>query len=292
MTRDPVPTEIRTAIERLRRELVHGSSWYFAQGIRILRSCPSKNIAQVLSDLGKIRPGMASLENLIEVVARTRRHRQNIDPVLFRLEEHRRTAQERLLAVLQGRSFGHVVSLSFSSAVLLLAKAKAAREITLLRSDPGRESKWALREYVRYLPVHPVPDSMAAQVLATADTVVMGCDGIYTEGAMVNKTGSLPLVLAARGLGVPVHVLGESYKIARAVPSLRDTVPSVIDGVRVEVPLLESVPLRYLSSITTDAGTFHRPFLRSLDQARADFLMSVTQPPPRTGPPKRALISG
>ncbi len=266
---------VRAGLLRLRKDFHHGSSWYYAQGISLLARAVPHEIPAVISQLRSVRPGMAPLENLSAVVEAAQHSGRDIGQTLERLEAQRRRAQERVLGVMGRRTFGKVLTLSYSSAVLGAARSGAIEEVHLLESQPGTESRAAFRDYSRFVPVTMVPDAIGGSLLGAVDTLLVGCDGIFAAGGVVNKSGSLGLARAAAAEHVPVRVVGESYKFSRTLPQLTQSRNLKIWGQRVKVPLLEAVPLRYVASITTDVGTLRKPDPASVLRHHREYWDSV-----------------
>jgi len=112
-----------------------------------------------------------------------------------------------------------VVTHSSSSAVLAtLLRAGAARvtRVECTTSLPGGEGR-ALAARLRRagFAARAIPDAAIARACAEADVVLVGADAI-TPQAIVNKCGTMPLVLTARECGAACYALAGASKMAPA----------------------------------------------------------------------------
>jgi translation initiation factor 2B subunit (eIF-2B alpha/beta/delta family) len=96
-------------------------------------------------------------------------------------------------------------------------RERGAREGRALESRPPSEgAAFAARLAARgNLRVVLYPDAAIEAALAGADAVLLGADAVFRDGALANKTGSLPLARSAHARGIPVFAVAESVKRAR-----------------------------------------------------------------------------
>ena len=237
----------REILREMAEDKVHGASWYFARAIDLVEEAQAEGIpAEAVSkDLLGVRPGMASLANVADLVGRA------YGPGLVRVLRDYWLRARGLVKESFSRLtwLRNVVTISYSSNVADLASSLNIRVIPL-ESRPGDEAF----EWVK-IGFRPVPDLAMAVFVRDADAVVMGCDGMYVDG-ILNKVGSLPLALTAKYLNKPVVVVSESFK---AIDS--PTPPSLftVNYNGVEVPLFEQVPYSLIDVVVTDVGVFERP---------------------------------
>jgi translation initiation factor 2B subunit (eIF-2B alpha/beta/delta family)/8-oxo-dGTP pyrophosphatase MutT (NUDIX family) len=163
-----------------------------------------------------------------------------------------------------------VVTLSSSSTVAfvldhLRAAGRPPREVRVLESrPPGEGIAMAQGLQSRGLRAVLFPDSAMAAGVRGADLVLMGTDGIFSDGQVVNKTGSYPLALCARELGIPVWVVAEEMK--RLTGPEEDALfqpeelpegayrPQGAEGLARVYPVFERVPATLVSRIVTETG--------------------------------------
>ena len=121
----------------------------------------------------------------------------------------------------------------------------------------------------RGLDLQLAPDAAIEHVLGTANSVLIGCESLHSDGSVVNSLGSRPLARIAHALEVPVYCCADLFKLdirsyggAVGLSTTRSydfpwvheiTVP---EGRHVDatVPAVEIVPARFLTAIVTEEG--------------------------------------
>jgi translation initiation factor 2B subunit (eIF-2B alpha/beta/delta family) len=148
-------------------------------------------------------------------------------------------------------------------------------------SRPYRES----RRVVAHLRRHPVTFvgySDAAVVIAAqrADLAIVGADALFADGSFANKTGTMPLALACRHVGIPLYVATEVSKLYPGDPAdvqmelrppeeLHEGWDLAVTG-RAEVvnQFFETVPADYVTAYLTDQGILEPGALGAVTTAR------------------------
>ena len=234
----------RGILEEMINDKVHGASWYFLKLADLIEAGYREGVSveSMIHDITAVRPGMAPLENIAELLSQ-------VNPVklagAIRLywREAERGIRVNSLA-LKGR-VKTMVTVSYSSNARLLAESVGARVIAL-ESNPGGEGRmWG--NYGGLI----IPDLTMSYFISNADAVVMGGDGLY-DGFIVNKIGSLPLALTARYFSKPVIIVLESFKARKSKPISIHKVN--VDGI--EVPLFDEIPFNLVDTLVTDVGVF------------------------------------
>ncbi|MEM1613544.1 MAG: hypothetical protein QXP25_01380 [Thermoplasmatales archaeon] len=245
--------EIKKMMRELERDYVHGSSWYFSRISEILKSVD--DFEEFTLWLEKLRPGMAPLSLVSEILKEFHpRGKEDLEYLSSVLLDEINEAKIRI-GKNAPRNLGNVITVSYSSAVLSLISNANVDRVYLLRSNPGTEYRDAAREYGKFSDVVVIPDSSCAYFAGKADYVLTGFDGIYRNGFISNKIGTRPLLISAAEEGKDVIAAGESYKAQLENPSdmamkkIRKT-----DG-SLKIPLLELIPLKYITKIISDIGT-------------------------------------
>jgi translation initiation factor 2B subunit (eIF-2B alpha/beta/delta family) len=148
-----------------------------------------------------------------------------------------------------------VVTISYSSTVMasLLALPKGT-EVLVAESLPLGEGTMTCRRLAENgMRASLFRDSMMSSVVAKADLVLVGSDGVCPEG-VVNKVGTRSLALAALERGKPVIAVCSTSKL---IPVLDiDPVSSTreVDGLVYHEDLFEISPLSLFASIITEEG--------------------------------------
>jgi translation initiation factor eIF-2B subunit delta len=251
--------EVQKIVSQLRRDYVHGSSWYFEKIANLIAGITKGDLKLLVDSIGSIRPGMASISN-IELVLRTTRIDSDDDlrGIGKSMLDYKNRATERLISEVRKVKIKSAMSISYSSAIRAFIEGTELEELVLLESRPGNEYKVAKKDYGTICNVTVIPDSAAYAYANSVDAVVMGFDGLYSNGYLVNKIGSVPLCLSAREAGIGVYAVGESFKASR------DPVGRLKEGkigrkAPSKIPIFDQVRLSLIDRLITDTGTFSRP---------------------------------
>mgnify|MGYP001773310072 CR=1 FL=1 len=234
----------RSILEEMINDEVHGASWYFLKLADLIEAGYREgiNVESMIHDITMIRPGMAPLENIAELL-----NQANPVKLAKAIRAYWREAREGIRVnslTLKGR-VKVIITISYSSNARLLAESVGARVIAL-ESHPGGEGKmWGNHGGLI------IPDLTMSYFMTNADALVMGGDGLY-EGFIVNKIGSLPLALTARYFGKPVIIVLESFKVRKSKPMIMHKIN--VSGI--EVPLFDEIPLNLVDTLVTDVGVF------------------------------------
>jgi translation initiation factor 2B subunit (eIF-2B alpha/beta/delta family) len=160
-------------------------------------------------------------------------------------------------------------SYSGSLIQILRRAAEAHSDLTYLftESRPYRESRRVVAA-LDALPVEFVSYSDAAVAIAAAhaDLAIVGADALFADGSFANKTGTLPLALACRFVGIPLYVVTELSKLYSGPSSdveMEQRPPeemhegwelAVSDRVKVVNQFFEVTPANLVTAYLTDDG--------------------------------------
>lgn len=184
-----------------------------------------ENLLAFASDLGATRPSMTAIHNL---VARWQQSIAEYDGELAGLRDHAaQQAQEvrtwadaatdaTVRAALQHIPAGSRILIHSSSSTvsrILERLAEGSFSAVVTEARPGLEG-WNVAAALasRGVEVTYITDAQAGIFIHDVDLVLFGADSVLADGALVNKTGSRLIALAAREAGVPVLVAAESFK--------------------------------------------------------------------------------
>ena len=264
--------DVQKIISQLRRDYIHGSSWYSEKVANLIAGITKRDLKFLVDSLHFIRPGMASISN-IELVLRTTRIHSDDDlrKIGKSLLDYKNRATERLMSEVRKVKIKSALSISYSSAVRTFIEGTGLEELVLLESRPGHEYKVAKQDYGEICNVTVIPDSAAYAYANSVDAAVIGFDGLYSNGYLANKIGSVPLCLSAKECGIGVYAIGESFKSSKdSVGSMKE---SKIGGdISYKVPTFERVPLSFIDKLITDTGTFRRPRKETVGLIQAVFV--------------------
>jgi translation initiation factor 2B subunit (eIF-2B alpha/beta/delta family) len=280
----------RAGLEAVGRDARSGASQLAARAVAALaRETPRDALAPARAHVERIvalaraaaslRPGMPAVGGAVARVAwRLRveaRGARDAGEVHRRLRAIVRAERESLARARQAtaraftrrfRGVSRPLTLSYST-TLLAALGGRGRfdEIVVCESRPlceGRRLARALRRAVGAGVVTLVTEAQAVAALASCDAVVIGCDAIFGDGSVANKSGSAPLAAAARVVGRRVIVLGDAYKLADRstfapeARGAREVWAGAPAGVRVRNETFEVVSRDWIDFIVLDDGVW------------------------------------
>ncbi|MFP8955153.1 NUDIX domain-containing protein [Natrialbaceae archaeon A-CW3] len=172
---------------------------------------------------------------------------------------------------------GTVMTLSRSGTVLEALRTSDVRRIYVAESRPGLEGVDVAEELIDDVPVTLHTDAAAASLLAreSIDRVVVGADTIRADGAVINKTGTRGLAIAADREEVPVTVVSARDKVStREKVALESGFQSTVyDGdapVDVSNPTFDVTPADCVTDIVTERGVLESGDVRSVVEELRD----------------------
>ncbi|ELY60910.1 initiation factor 2B related protein [Natronococcus amylolyticus DSM 10524] len=166
---------------------------------------------------------------------------------------------------------GSVMTLSRSGTVLEALRAGEPSRVFVAESRPAREGVGVAEALAEDVPVTLHTDAAAAHLLATEDVdrVFVGADTIRADGAVVNKTGTRALAVAAAREDVPVTVVAATDKLStREELNLESGDRSAVydgdAGVDVANPTFDVTPADCVSAVATERGLLEPEALKEV----------------------------
>ncbi len=260
-------------LKLMKKDLVHGSSWYFDRALELLNDTDLDDLPENLENIKMLRP-MGTLANIVAVLQNTK-NMQELNIKIENLKKYRINATKKLKKVLSELELRSFITISYSAAVLALLEVSRPDHIYLMESRPGSETRKALIEYAKYADIKVVPDSAIWEFIEKSEAVIIGADGIYSAGFAINKVGSRPLISCAKMLNVPVYVVIESYKSSDTAPPTITETDFRYSGQRIKVPLFEKIPLNEINYLITESGIFTDPEPSDIKHMHDQFIRSV-----------------
>ncbi len=228
-------------------------------------------LTELARALLEVRPSMAVLRNRVNRAMADARDETDADdgppggPAVLDATlagiDRALAADEAAGATAADRIEGTVLTLSRSGTVLDALRAAEPSRVFVAESRPAREGVSVGEVLADDCPVTLHTDAAAAHVLASEpiDWVVVGADTILPDGAVVNKTGTRAVAIAADRAGVPVSVVAATDKV-----STHETVnlesgdrTAVYDGeasVDVVNPTFDVTPADCVTEVLTERG--------------------------------------
>jgi ribose 1,5-bisphosphate isomerase len=171
-------------------------------------------------------------------------------------------ADDEAAATAAGLLDGTVMTLSRSGTVLEALRNGDPSRVFVAESRPAQEGVGVAEALSETVSVTLHTDAAAAHLLVTEDVdrVVVGADTIRADGAVVNKTGTRGLAVAAAAEGVPVTVVAATDKLStREEVNLESGDRSAVyDGeaaLDVANPTFDVTPADCVSEFATERGT-------------------------------------
>jgi translation initiation factor eIF-2B subunit delta len=280
---------INELLRELREDRIHGASWYFLKGIDAVRialenGLSTDDIRVLLDELRSVRPGMASILNLADIIEHALNAGLDLGIVISKLRGWYDSALERLekqldkFPVMCG---SRAITISYSSAVrkALSRWGKCFETLYVMESKPGDEVSQAIKDYSSHVSnVIPIPDSAIAYFMRNANYVISGADGLYSDGYFLNKIGTETLFIIAHRFDVNTVVISESYKAATGGIGDVYTVDVNIAGFSISIPLFDKVSLDLIDYLVTDYSIIKKPKTEDIENLRELFINNVLNP--------------
>ncbi|MFB6079890.1 MAG: NUDIX domain-containing protein [Haloferacaceae archaeon] len=272
---------VSPTVETVRADREHGSTWLSLRALEALRDGATvaddwEAVAETARGLRDARPAMAVVANRVNrAMAGTERTaaavRRAAAATLDDAASADREAATRAADLLDGPA----ATLS-RSGTALAALRTAGVPVVVGESRPGREgvaTAEALAEGgtdVTLVPDAALPGAFAdGTAVPDAESALIGADAVLPDGAVVNKTGSRPLALAAAAADRPVRVVTARDKVRPddVVPGETGDPSTLYDGdapIRTALPLFERVPAPLVDAVVTEAGVLDADEIRSV----------------------------
>ncbi|MFP4028429.1 MAG: NUDIX domain-containing protein [Candidatus Brocadiia bacterium] len=157
----------------------------------------------------------------------------------------------------------HVISLSYSSSVLLALSAarRKIKALTVAESRPECEGRELARAAAGFgIETSLVTDAAACSATTRADVVLCGADSLLSGGSFANKIGTFALCAAARLKNIRTFAVATTSKLTPAgfEPELQkgpeDQIGPAPQNVRLDNPIFERVPAEVVTEIIVESG--------------------------------------
>lgn len=219
--------------------------------------------------LVELRPTAVVLGNAVDALGR-KASAKEIDNIISRL----RYAKEKIAVKGAAKFYRKTVMTHCESteAEALLIRARP-RLVYATETRPVFQGvSTAKRLAAAGLKVALITDNACGFYLHECSAVVVGSDAMRPEG-LVNKVGTLPLAIAAKEMGVPFYVAGNSFKIDRRKKiEIEMRQPSEVSppirGVKILNPVFDITPWKYVRAIITEQGIFKPARLAAMARRR------------------------
>lgn len=157
-------------------------------------------------------------------------------------------------------------SLTVLSALNTLAEKGKLRHLYVCESRPMMEGVRTIRDCCQHsINSTLIVDSALMEVLPNTDIAIVGADSVSADGFLLNKTGTFPLGICCKELGIPLYVLCDSLKFS---PQLKENIRveespeseilerKTADTFCIHNCYFEWMPVDYVTAFITERGEF------------------------------------
>lgn len=242
-----------------------------ADGTVPLDEAACQRLTHFAGQLQRARPSMAPLDNLVAAwragIVATEVSGQDLAKRARQLRAESRSASRRAARHFAGllKPGCRILTLSLSSTVkqALLESADLDLQVIIAESRPLCEGAALAKSLAAAgISVTLVTDAQMAAMAVEADLAVIGADCVTAEGAVINKSGSHLLALAAAEARIPLYAVYESMKrlAAGRPPPPMEMMPAgelghdLPDGVEIVNRYFEMVPADLVAMHVTEEG--------------------------------------
>ncbi|MCB2205345.1 translation initiation factor eIF-2B [bacterium] len=251
---------------------------------KLLALCENCAIGYHLDDLGEgfallehSQKSMPSLHAVLQILKsdflpKLRDGEENVDAISYLLSlEKILTESGDTIAELFTEKFTEtrsIVTISRSSTVMSafyhLHEVHRLRKAVVLEARPMMEGHRTIRDLQqRGVQATLMVDAAMCQAMEMVDCAVVGADSISADGYLLNKTGTFPLAICCKEMGIPLYVLCDSLKFS---PQLKDRIvvedrpaEEIItreegDNFEVWNQYFEWTPVDYVTEFITERG--------------------------------------
>lgn len=171
---------------------------------------------------------------------------------------------------------GTLATCSYSSTVQRVLNSVSPTHVIIGEGHPlGDGVRGAEAAAARGYEAKLTSDTALPTTVEEADAVLLGADQVLFDGAVVNRSASFPLALAARHFGKPVYVVcqrikitgisGEALRIEACPGAFEDLTP----GIMGHAPLFDVTPAALIEKTITDVGVLTEDMTRKLSEDTA-----------------------
>ena len=228
---------------------------------------------EALRDAGRrlaaARPGVGAIAGAVGRLLASGRYESHLEP-----ESLRRVLEEEALALTEGRmrapaSIAIQLRERLEGATVMTHSASATVREAITHTPPEKlictvsrpvEEGRAFADDLRVagLEVELIEDSEAPGRISETSLFLIGADTVFSDGAVCNKVGTIPIARAAANAGIDTVVAAEVVKLA---PVVGAQAPDLADFER---ELFEMIPSDLVAEFVTEEGVFRPDDLGTL----------------------------
>ena len=202
-------------VKLLAEDRSHGAGWLARQAVEALAEAVGRGADPVATarELAAARPGMGAIAGALGRVLAARTPERLVQEAEALIAQRDRAAHSIAVLVaddLKGTVMTHSAPATVREALL---HARPSRVVCTASDPEGEGRPFADDLMSEGLAVEIVPDEDAEHAVSTVDLLLLGADGVFRDGSLVNKAGTSDLCKAANEAAVPVVVACETLKL-------------------------------------------------------------------------------
>jgi len=209
--------DLESRVKLIQLDHRHGAGWLARQAVEALAEALAAGADPLETGraLAAARPEIGAISGAVgRVLAAGRSPEQIAEEVAALVATRDRAAHS--IAVLLGPELEGIVMTHSASATVreALVHTPPDRVVCTVSEPEGEGRPFAEDLEGEGLTVEIVADEDAEHAVKSVDLLLLGADGVFEDGALVNKTGTSGLAKTAHEEGVPVVVACETFKLA------------------------------------------------------------------------------
>lgn len=268
--------EVAPSIETIQSDRQHGSAYLSVRAMEVLRDAAGEcyhrrttdktfaSLCSVAKQLCTIRPSMGVISTRIDRIVHS--SSDSIED-LYRhaLQECSNVVQvvSQIASIAMHRLGSHILTISDSGTVHTTLVLTEPSDLYIMESSPGREGITLAEKIAQQsqTTVTVLRDSAIRYLIKSknVDTIIVGADSILSDGTIVNKIGTGPLVTVGTDANIDCYCLCSKDKI---IPNTDISLeeyqgPELYSGnvsLQAFDPAFEMIPYRYFDGILTELG--------------------------------------
>ncbi|MCD6595912.1 hypothetical protein J7L68_09615 [bacterium] len=258
-------SEIIEYSNKLAQDAYSGSSEIIKKFLKMVQKTkPSRNeLRKTFKILMSAHPDMAVLKGTYRILQNVPEDGISIAAMEFlkSLESAPEKIGEHLAKMLHQNAIVMTYSRSgtVGEALLKVNEINKIGGIVLSESRPDLEGRDFAKFFTRYdIQVTLTLDCALGNLIEGVDAVVIGADAVTTD-YIINKTGTVQISLLANYFDKPIYVLASTHKFTMSanpqkIASAKSIWENAPDGIFVQSPLFERIPLALLTAVICERG--------------------------------------
>jgi len=264
-------SSLKEVTENIKSMKVQGAKQIAIYSLKFLKKfCKKygfgKKFEIVCEKLEKIRPTAVVLHNCLKIL-KNERNFKTIDRLLKELNKSTEKIA-KIGAKLIKNNYRIMTHCHSGEALAIIKQAwKEGKKISVIatETDPLEQGVKTAKELAKLrIPVTLITDSAVGYFMPSVNLVLVGSDAIRKE-AIINKTGTALLALAAKENKKPFYVVANSFKLDKREKIIIEErspkevytellKPGKLKGVKIRNPAFDLTKWKFVKAVVTEKG--------------------------------------